>query len=43
MATYEYQVTVTVLRDADSQEEAYAGVEEWLENNVYDWGSIQEV
>ena len=43
MATYEYQVTVTIMQEADSEEEAHAAVEDWLQDNVYDWGSIREV
>lgn len=43
MATYEFETTVRIMTQAESEEEAHSEVEGWLQNNVFDYGAIVEV
>lgn len=43
MDTYEFEVTVRIMMEGDSEENAHAAVEDWLSDNVFDYGAIVEV
>ena len=43
MNTYEFETTVRIMIQGESEEEAHSEVESWLQDNVFDYGSIVEV
>lgn len=43
MNTYEFEVPVRIMLEAENESDAYTEVEDWLANNVFHWGSIVEV
>ena len=43
MNTYEFETTVRIMMEAENESDAYTEVENWLANNVFDYGSIVEV
>lgn len=43
MDTYEFEVTVRIMKEGYSAENAHAAVEDWLADNVFDYGAIVEV
>ena len=43
MNTYEFETTVRIMMEAENESDAYTEVENWLANNVFDYGSIVDV
>ena len=43
MNTYEFEVIVRIMLEAENESDAYTEVEDWLINNVHDFDSIVEV
>lgn len=43
MNTYEFEVHVRIMMEAENESDAYTKVENWLQDNVFDYGSIVEV
>ena len=43
MNTYEFEVPVRIMIEAETESDAYTEVELWLGQNVYDYGQIVEV
>lgn len=43
MATYEFETTVRIMIEAESESDAYTEIELWLGQNVFEYGQIVEV
>ena len=43
MNTYEFETTVRIMMQAENESDAFTEVENWLANNVFEYGQIVEV